>query len=74
MRTGESDYNEFQFILFHHGHSLQPEDVIGVGGGGGGGGEGPLCPPPQKKKYKYKMEARNSGKMREEFGQNSGKK
>ena len=36
---------------------------------GGGGGQGAHCAPPPKK-----MEARNLGKMREEFGQNSGKK
>ena len=38
--------------------------IIGVGGGGGAGGH---CAPQKH------LETKNSGKMREEFGQNSGK-
>ena len=37
---------------------------IGIWGGGGGGGR--VCPPPKK------MKTRNSGEMREEFGQKLG--
>ena len=64
---GESDYNEFQFILFHHGHSLQPEDFIGVGGGGGTQRGHCAPPPPKKKKWKPEIRAKcgkNSGKIR----------
>ena len=56
---------EYQKPGYATGHAWTPV-VIGVGGGGQGGGGG-IVPPI------FFLEARNSGRMGEEFGQNAGR-